>query len=676
MRKLKLFTLCAALFSALAAGAQVLVTDAAAELVDGTVIALQCRDYNGGSGWYFNGAAPKSGTESGQNVMGGTLAEGNLYKVVGNATDGLKLQRLSDGKYIGKSGNTVTEVGTAEEAVSFTAVSYNDGNGFAFGAGNKATEMDGTIDNLYVRFIVKDDSNFLNTQPKTNNPNYAGGNGGYSAWYVYKFPEVVAAADLSFNRTDTEAASVTINVAGGEDDQSLEGVTATLVSCSEAFKATAEKVTEAILCPNVNGSADPTIKFRFKLENLPDSFSFDAIALDIHALNGQNGYQQNNDNKKRLFNVALSCSPTEPGDEEQPVWSKLENIDIAAGIGQSQVSVHKWWPLAASPVTIEDGTLYLDITVTKGTENGGCFFGLSGIKFGNFIKTTESASAKADIASLLSAIDDATTKANLPFPAKEEGVDDANIVWPGEYNFSGLNSNFELLTHAQNAAAGYDQDALNAAKDNLTKFIGLSKQYGYPRSFVYTVEEAEYTTAFLPVKASLPTGLELYACEGLEGDVLTLTSVDGGFANSTAYIVKKTAEAVVGQKYQYIGYGNHQTTQLNGNSLLKGTHEDTTAPVGSYVLQTQDNVLGFYLVEDGTENAVPAGKCYLQLPEGEEDGAEAVKLLRFPDGTLTAIDAVGAAKPADAAIYDLSGRRVGTTARGLYITGGRKVLVK
>ena len=177
------------------------------------------------------------------------------------------------------------------------------------------------------------------------------------------------------------------------------------------------------------------------------------------------------------------------------------------------------------------------------------------------------------------------------------------------------------------------------------------------------------------MKASLPAGLELYACEGLEKDVLTLTSVDGGFANSTAYIVKKTADTSVGQKYQFIGYGNHKTTQQNSSSLLKGTHDGITLTAGDennyYVLQNQNDVLGFYLV-DSDAITVPAGKCYLQLPAE----VQSVKCLLFPDGTVTAIDAVDAAAPAADTTYDLSGRRVTTTTRGLYIVGGRKVLVK
>ncbi len=83
------------------------------------------------------------------------------------------------------------------------------------------------------------------------------------------------------------------------------------LTTSHAFKGTGSNVTESILCPNVNGSSSPTIVLTFNVSGLPESMSYNNVGLDIHALNGSGSYQQNGDNKKRFFNMAISQGATQ-----------------------------------------------------------------------------------------------------------------------------------------------------------------------------------------------------------------------------------------------------------------------------------------------------------------------------------------------------------------------------
>ena len=95
------------------------------------------------------------------------------------------------------------------------------------------------------------------------------------------------------------------------------------------------------------------------------------------------------------------------------------------------------------------------------------------------------------------------------------------------------------------------------------------------------------------------------------------------------------------------------------------------------------------------ENALASGEiCYRLNADRQEPvwfqtiGVDPVPVLdkthgiviRNADGTYantTGIEELKQAQPAESsAIYDLTGRRVGKAQRGIYIQGGRKVLVK
>ncbi|MCM1348008.1 MAG: hypothetical protein NC338_01235 [Firmicutes bacterium] len=190
-------------------------------------------------------------------------------------------------------------------------------------------------------------------------------------------PEPVPAEDLTltFNRTGTDAASVAVNVAG------VEGVTATMVSTSQALKGTANAVTSEILCPDKNGNdaARPTMTMLFCINGLPAGYSFDGVGLDIHALNGGGGYQDggvaNGDHMDRQWNVTV-----ETGESASDLLTlqTLTNIDINK-VGVTDGKVHKVWDFEATQPVAASNPLFVKIAIQGGTNNSGCFFGLSSI---------------------------------------------------------------------------------------------------------------------------------------------------------------------------------------------------------------------------------------------------------------------------------------------------------
>ena len=190
---------------------------------------------------------------------------------------------------------------------------------------------------------------------------------------------------LTFERTGTDANSVTVSVVDGEGAV-ISGATA-VFAANQTLKATSNAITSAIVCPNVNATANPTIELTLTVNGLPAGFSFDNIGLDIHALNGQSNYQQSNDKVVRQWNVVSTVNDA--------AFGTLADIDIAAGVSTDS-KTHKMWDIAGTQAVTSDGTLTLKLTITKGTENKGCFFGLSEVKFSSV--ATEATQAAIDAA--------------------------------------------------------------------------------------------------------------------------------------------------------------------------------------------------------------------------------------------------------------------------------------
>lgn len=163
---------------------------------------------------------------------------------------------------------------------------------------------------------------------------------------------------LTFNRAGTDAASVTVTTAG------IDGVTATLTSITPtplaAFGSSA-------ICAFVNANTSPTIVYEFSIAGLPADFTFNQISFTTHAYNATGSNQQAADGKNRLFNVSFEVN--------SDIFADMTDIDLAAG---NVDGLNYWEAIAASTVSASN-PLKLTLTVTTGSENVGCYFGLEGL---------------------------------------------------------------------------------------------------------------------------------------------------------------------------------------------------------------------------------------------------------------------------------------------------------
>ncbi len=104
----------------------------------------------------------------------------------------------------------------------------------------------------------------------------------------------------------------------------------------------------------------------------------------------------------------------------------------------------------------------------------------------------------------------------------------------------------------------------------------------------------------------------------------------------------------------------------SGN-LLVAVSEDMDAPVGTYVMQKQNDKIGFWLVVDGEQPAIKAGKAYLSLP------SEA-RALWLEGDTETGISGISSADSQTMKIYNMAGQQVEKAGKGIYIVNGKKVI--
>ena len=183
------------------------------------------------------------------------------------------------------------------------------------------------------------------------------------------------------------------------------------------------------------------------------------------------------------------------------------------------------------------------------------------------------------------------------------------------------------------------------------------------------------------VQVTITSEAEVATYCNCNGKALDFSSVEG----LTAYIVSSidglinlqavkkipagTGVVVAGEPKTYNVPVIASADPVVGN-LLIGATSDHQAEEGDYVLAYRNDVRGFFPVEEDV--VIPAGKAYLHIGGGS-DARSFIPL----DYETTGIGALLMNnEKVKKEIFSLSGQRVSQPKKGLYIIGGRKVVVK
>lgn len=194
--------------------------------------------------------------------------------------------------------------------------------------------------------------------------------------------------------------------------------------------------------------------------------------------------------------------------------------------------------------------------------------------------------------------------------------------------------------------------------------VHLGYDYNTP---TMVIGDAKYGTFICPYDVTTPSSVTATTVENVNTNgTLVLSDALTTIPANTPVVVFSETNVNTSMQGAYVKHGYTYTS-----GLLTGVYVNTQAPVDSYVLQNLSSGVAFYQVATGQQPTVGANRCYLTL----DNNAPGVKALAFPDGTMTSISEIQAADE-KAVIYDLSGRRVSKATKGIYITNGKKFLVK
>lgn len=186
---------------------------------------------------------------------------------------------------------------------------------------------------------------------------------------------------------------------------------------------------------------------------------------------------------------------------------------------------------------------------------------------------------------------------------------------------------------------------------------------------------ASFATLALPfdfkVASSNTNDAKLYSgAYNASTGTLDMTAVEGVVPASAGVVVKSDSKAT---SIVLTANAKSTATALTGNQLVGTTEEIAFSELTDKLVfgVTTQNHVGFYAA--GGSAALPANRAY--LPTSVLGGEKAVAM-NF-GGNVTGINAVVKADKANAAIYDLTGRRVTRTVKGgLYIQNGSKFVAR
>lgn len=186
---------------------------------------------------------------------------------------------------------------------------------------------------------------------------------------------------------------------------------------------------------------------------------------------------------------------------------------------------------------------------------------------------------------------------------------------------------------------------------------------------------ASFATLALPfdfkVASSNANDAKLYSgAYNASTGTLDMTAVEGVVPASAGVVIKSDSKAT---SIVLTANTKSAATALTGNQLVGTTEEIAFSELTDKLVfgVTAQNHVGFYAA--GGSAALPANRAY--LPTSVLGGENAVAM-NF-GGNVTGINAVVKVDKANAAIYDLTGRRVTRTVKGgLYIQNGSKFVAR
>ena len=204
----------------------------------------------------------------------------------------------------------------------------------------------------------------------------------------------------------------------------------------------------------------------------------------------------------------------------------------------------------------------------------------------------------------------------------------------------------------------------NAVCESLVLTDG--SDFGAPYAFTatkasYITQVNNYATLILPFEAAVPAEFTASKAVSVEGTTVKLENVATISANKPV-LVEGNGQLVL----TATDIAVPATPSRLSTGLLRGVYKSTAAEEGSYVLQNQNNVIGFYCVAD-VKPTINAFRAYMDVP------ASNVKVYFFNEDA-TGVNGFNDLKDSNVVIYNIAGQRLSKMQKGINIVNNKKVL--
>ena len=201
---------------------------------------------------------------------------------------------------------------------------------------------------------------------------------------------------------------------------------------------------------------------------------------------------------------------------------------------------------------------------------------------------------------------------------------------------------------------------------------GITTPTEYQIVYDMPVNSYGYATLYLDMPVSVPNGCAAYYCS-TEGTYVNLLPVGGVIPSNVGVVINTEPNRTFSFTYTTQSNSN-ESAILSANQLI-GFIQDmivTDDKNAYYALNVKNNKLGFYLPQTSADGGFTAKayKAYLQIPI--EHKVSMFLIHRENDETTI----VPIANISEDVVYDLQGRSVSSPVPGIYIRGGRKIIIR
>ena len=190
-----------------------------------------------------------------------------------------------------------------------------------------------------------------------------------------------------------------------------------------------------------------------------------------------------------------------------------------------------------------------------------------------------------------------------------------------------------------------------------------------------TIGSTGYATFYDVQAREIPDGLIVYTVQSYTGSKLDLTEYNGSNIPPATGVLVKGDE---GTYYLWPRYDG--SSSVSGNLLYGTASEQTiTTPTGNYyyykLAKDATNGLGWYWgAANGGVFTNGAHKAYLAVPQGQANARSFISI--FSDESTDISSMHNSQCIMHNECFNLQGRRVGNPTKGLYIVGGKKIVIK